>query len=171
MRATARSGVAPNPTGILNNTSVNAVTNGGAGTALGTIKWSNLISAWSAIRVANGWAPTDAIMAPRTLTGFAALADSTGQPLRRPDLLANMRFRDTSAIPINDTVGASVDCSEMFVGDFARSMVFGVREVLTVIRSIEVKATSGLITFVCHSRMDVGITYPACLAKITGIRP
>jgi len=164
------SGSAPTPTGILNNATVNAVTNGTNGATLSSIAWKNLTAAIQAILTANAFMPTDAIMAPRSLIGFANLVDTLGQPLRRPDVLQPINFAATSQIPINLTVGSSSDCTEIYLGNFARAMLYGVRETLTVIRSIEVKASTGLVSFFCHSRMDVGITYPTALAKITGVR-
>ncbi len=164
------SGTPPEPRGLLNIVGVNAVTNGAAGTALGTIKWSNLTTAYQNILDANGPAPTAAIMAPRTLTGFAALADSTGQPLQRPDLLRPIEFIATSQLPVNLTVGGSTDCSEMFIGDF-REFVIGLREDVSIMRADQLFAANGQVAFICHMRVDVGATWPAAFAKVTGIRP
>jgi len=164
------SGTPPNPQGILNNASVNAVTNGTNGATQSSLKWTNIISAMQAILTANAPIPTNAIMAPRSLTGFSSLVDTTGQPLRRPDMVLPMKFAATSAIPVNLTVGSSSDCTELYIGDFAHTMLFGMRETLTIIRADQLNAATGQITFFGHSRVDVGIYYPQGLAKVTGVR-
>ena len=164
------SGAGNEPTGLLNQAGIASITNGAAGTALGTIKWSNLNSAVQSILDANGPMPTSAIMAPRTLVGFAGLADSTGQPLRRPSLLEPMQFIATSQIPVNLTVGASTDCSELYVGHFPELLI-GLREDVTVMRADQLYAATGQVGFFCHARADVGLLHAAAFAKATGIRP
>lgn len=164
------SGTPPEPRGILNTTNVAAITNGAAGTALGTIKWSNLLDATKTILGYDAPMPTAAIMAPRTLTGFAALADSTGQPLQRPPLLNDVRFLATSQIPINLTVGASTDCSECYIGDFTK-VLFAMREQVSIQRLNELYAATGQLAFVGHIRADVAVLYPRAFAVATGIRP
>lgn len=163
------SGTAPEPRGILNTSGIQSVTNGANGTAQATIKWSNLLDAVKAITAADAPMPTAAIMAPRTLTGFAGLADSTGQPLRRPDLLEGLKFIASSQIPVNLTVGASSDCSEIYCGDFTK-VLFAMREAVTIQRLTELYAESGQIGFVGHVRADVMVEYPAAMAVATGIR-
>ena len=113
--------------------------------------------------------PTAAIMAPRSLVGYSALADTTNQPLARPDLLKNLQFIAASAVPVNLTVGASTDCTEVYVGDFSRVVVV-LRERPTIILANELFATSGQVGFVCHVRADVAVLYPRAFAVITGIR-
>jgi hypothetical protein len=69
------SGTPPTPRGLANVSGVQSITNGAAGATQSSIKWANLIAAWSAIRAADGPVPTAAIMAPRALTGYAALVE------------------------------------------------------------------------------------------------
>jgi HK97 family phage major capsid protein len=163
------SGTPPEPTGLLNTANVNAVTNGANGATLSTIKWANLISAYQAILDANGPVPTAAIMAPRSVAGFASLADSTGQPLQRPALLAPVEFIATSQIPVNLTVGSSTDCTELYVGDFSNMMI-GMRESISVMANSQLYAATGQVGFFVHARVDFGVTYPVAFAKITGVR-
>lgn len=162
-------GTAPEPRGILNTVGIQAVTNGAAGALLSAIKWSNMLDAYKAIIAADAPAPTAAIMAPRTLTGMAALADSTGQPLRRPGLLDPLRFIASSQVPINLTVGASTDCSEVYIADFTK-LLFAMRESLSIQRLNEAFATTGQVAFVGHVRADVMLTYPTAFAVATGVR-
>jgi HK97 family phage major capsid protein len=162
-------GTAPEIRGLSNIVRVGAVTNGAAGATLATIKWANLNSAYQTILEANGPVPTAAIMAPRTLVGFAGLADTTGQPLRRPALLDPMEFIATSQIPINLTVGASTDCTELFCGTF-QEFVLGIREDVTIVRADQTHVGTGQGGFYCFARVDVGAVHPASFVKITGVR-
>ena len=116
------SGTAPEPRGIRNIVGIQAVTNGVNGASLATTRYANLLSATQSILTVNGFMPTAAIMAPRTLVGFGSLADTTNQPLQRPDMLKNLQMVATSQLPVNLTVGSSTDCSEIFVGDFTRTL-------------------------------------------------
>lgn len=163
-------GTAPQPRGLLNTAGVQLVTNGAAGASLATLRFANLLSGYQAIRSADAPAPTAAIMAPRTLVGFSALADTTNQPMRRPPLLESMRMLDTSQIPVNLTVGASNDCSEVYTGDF-RWTLFFMRENVSIQLLTELYAGTGEIGFMCHVRADFLVIYPAAFAVITGVRP
>jgi HK97 family phage major capsid protein len=163
------SGTAPEPRGILNTSGIQSVTNGANGAPLAS--YANFISAVQAIRAADAPMPTAAIMAPRSLAKLEGLTDSTGQPLRRPPLLEQWRFVDTSAVPVNLTVGSSTDCSEIYIGDF-RNVTFFFREGPVSIQLLkEAFATSGQLAFACHARVDVGVLYPSALAVVTGVRP
>jgi HK97 family phage major capsid protein len=163
-------GGAPEPRGIKNVSGVQSVTNGAAGTALGTIKFSNLLSAYSAILGADAPTPTAAIVHPRTAVGFASLVDSTGQPLQRPDMLRDLRMITSSQVPVNLTVGGSTDCSDAYIGDFTKA-IFMVREFFSVQRLDEAFATNGQVGFIAHARLDFALEYPAAFSVVTGIRP
>jgi HK97 family phage major capsid protein len=164
------SGTPPEPRGIRNIAGISAVTNGANGASLATTRFANLMSATQALLNANGGLPTAAIMAPRTLVGFGALADTTNQPLQRPDLLRNVEMVTTSQLPVNLTVGTSTDCSEIFVGNFART-AFVMRESFSIQRLNELFAANGQVGFMCHTRMDFVAEYPSTLALVTGVRP
>ncbi len=163
------SGSAPEPRGILNVSGIQSVTNGATGSAQATIKWANMLDSIKALLNANAPMPTAAIMAPRSLTGFAGLADSTGQPLQKPDLLKDVRFIATSQIPINLSVSTSTDCTELYMGDFSL-MAYAMRETLSVQIARELYAGTGQVGFICHARADVICKYPAAFAVSTGIR-
>jgi HK97 family phage major capsid protein len=162
-------GTAPEPRGILNTSSIQSVANGANGAAQAGLRWSNLMSAYQAIIAADAPAPTAAIMAPRSFIGFGNLADSTNQPLMRPDTLKSMRFLSTSQIPVNLTVGTSNDCTEIYVGNFS-SVLFMMRENVSVQLLNEAFSSTGEIGFMCHVRADVVVEYPAALAVVTGVR-
>ena len=101
---------------------------------------------------------------------MALFADTTGQPLRRPDALANWKFLTTSQIPTDLTVGTSDDCGEIYVGDFTQ-FAYYLREGVSVQIARELYAGTGEIGFICHMRLDVAALYPAAFAVITGVRP
>jgi HK97 family phage major capsid protein len=164
------SGTAPEPRGVRNVAGIQTVTNGANGASLATTRWANLLSATQAILTANGGVPSAAIMAPRTLVGFGSLADTTNQPLQRPDLLRNVNMIATSQLPVNLTVGTSTDCTEIFVGDFRRT-AWVLRESFSIQKLDQPFATTGQIGFVAHVRADFIAEYPATLALVTGVRP
>ncbi|MDA8127574.1 MAG: phage major capsid protein [Betaproteobacteria bacterium] len=161
------SGTAPEPRGLLNTTGIQAVDNGTNGAS--PTDYANFFSAVTAILAANGPMPTAAIMSPRSLVKFGGLADSTGQPLRVPDMLTPLKQVATSQIPNDLTVGTSTDCSELYIGEFSR-MYFAMREAVSIQLLNELYAGTGEIGFACHVRADVVVTYPAAFAVVTGVK-
>lgn len=160
-------GVAPEPRGLLNTADINTVTNGAAGAVLSG--YGNLFSAAQASLQADAGMPTAAIMAPRSLVKLGALVDTTGQPLMVPTMLKDVQLLSSSQIPTNLTVGASTDCSEIYLGDFSK-MIFGMRESLNIQLLDESFALNGQIGFLCHARMDVAVLYPKAFTLVTGVR-
>ena len=161
------SGTAPEPRGILNVSGIQSVTNGTNGTALAS--YANLFSAVQALLQADAPMPTAAIMSPRSLVKLGGLTDSTGQPLRVPDALKNLKLISTSQIPNNLTVGSSSDCSEIYLGDFSK-MYFAMRENVSIQLLNELYAGTGEIGFACHMRADVVVQYPAAFSVVTGVK-
>lgn len=162
------SGTNPEPRGILNTPNIKAVANGANGAALAG--YANFFSAAQELLQANAPMPTAAIMSPRSLVKLGGLVDTTGQPLRKPDMLQNLTMLSTSAVPDNLTVGTSSNCSEIYVGDFTK-VVFMMREQMSIQVAKELFATTGEIGFICHVRADVAVLYPSALAVVTGIKP
>ena len=162
------SGTAPEPRGILNTVGIQAVSNGANGAALAN--YANLFSAAQALLQADAPMPIAAIMSPRSLIKLGGLLDSTGQPVTKPAMLEPLQLIATSQIPNTLTVGASTDCSEIYVGDFTR-MFFAMRESVSIQLLQELYAGTGEIGFACHVRADVVVTYPAAFAVVTGVRP
>ena len=163
------SGTAPEPRGLLNTVGVQAVTNGAAGASLATTRYSNFFSGMQAIMAANGPAPTAAIMAPRSLTTLGGQLDTTGQPIEIPPLLRDVRMIVTSQIPTDLTVGASEDCSELYLGTF-ENLVFTLRESPSIQLLDQLYAGTGEIGFMCHARVDVAVLRPSVFAIVTGVR-
>ncbi len=161
------SGTAPEIRGLLNTVGVHVVESGADGAAL--TNYAKFIEAARKIKEANAPAPTAVIMSPREDESVALFADTTGQPLRRPDALANWQFLTSSQIPTNLTVGTSTDCAEAYLGDFTR-LAFFVREGVSVQVVSELFAGTGQIAFICHARLDVAPLYPQAFAVIKGVR-
>ena len=162
------SGTNPEPLGILGTAGVSAVSNGANGASLAG--YGNFFTATQTLLQANAPAPTAAIMSPRSLVKLGALVDSTGQPLRKPQMLESLNLISTPAVPDNLTVGTSTDCSEIYVGDFTK-VVFMLRENVSIQLAKELFATTGQVGFICHVRADVAVLYPQALAVIKGVRP
>lgn len=161
------SGVAPEPMGLLGTAGVHSVTNGADGASLSG--YANLFSAVEKILQADAPMPTAAIMSPRSLVMMGGLVDTTGQPLARPGLLEGVAQLNTSQVPNTLTVGASTDCSEIYVGDFTRMNML-LRESVSVQLLTERFAEVGQIGFLCHVRADFAVNYPAAFAVVTGVR-
>jgi len=161
------SGTAPEPRGILNTSGIQSVTNGAAGTALAS--YANLFAATQALLQADAPMPSAAIMSPRSLVKLGGLVDSTGQPVNMPGMLAGLKLIASSQVPNNLTVGASTDCSEIYLGDFSK-LYFAMRESVSIQMLNELYAGTGEIGFACHVRADVVVSYPAAFAIVTGVR-
>jgi HK97 family phage major capsid protein len=163
-------GTAPEARGILNTAGIIAVPNGAAGASLATTRYANFFTATQGLLEANGPMPGAAIMSPRSRVILGGLLDTTNQPMQVPDMLRPMRLLHSSQIPNNLTVGASTDCSEIYVGSFDR-MVFAMRENMSIQRLNEAYATNGQVAFIAHCRCDFGVMYPKAFAVVTGVRP
>ncbi|WP_166207208.1 phage major capsid protein [Cognatiluteimonas telluris] len=161
------SGTAPEIRGLLNITGVNAVDMALPDGAAMT-NYNKFINATRLIKDADAPAPTAAIVSTREDETIALFADTTGQPLRRPEALSDWKFITSSQIPINLTVGASSDCSEAYVGNFGLFTYF-IREGVSVQLLNELYAETGQVGFVCHTRVDVAAMYAKAFAVITGI--
>lgn len=163
-------GTAPEPRGLLNTSGVLSVTNGANGASLATTKFANLFSGVQSMLQVDSPMPTGFIMSPRTKLGFAALVDSTAQPLMMPAMLAPIPMLSTSQISNALTVGSSTDCTQIFMGDFNR-MAFMMREAVHIQLVDQLFAGTGEIGFYCHVRADVLVQYPKAFAVVTGVRP
>jgi HK97 family phage major capsid protein len=162
-------GTPPQPTGILNTSGIQAVGNGTNGASLGTTAYTNFITAIQALLGADAPKPNAFIMAPRSLTTLAGLLDSQNNARRAPPIVSDVPFLATSQIPINLTVGTSSDCSEIYAGDFTK-VVYVMRERPSIQLARELYAGTGQIGFICHTRLDVAVEYPAAFAVVTGVR-
>lgn len=163
------SGTAPEPRGLLNTSGVNTIDHGG-GDGASLEDYAPLLSGMETMLAADAPQPNAVICSPRSLIKWAGLLDTTGQPIRKPDIVQSLPIIATSQIPNDLTVGTADDCTEIYMGNFSH-MYFLLRENVSILRLNEVFATTGEIGFVCHVRADVVVTYPAAFTVVTGIRP
>jgi HK97 family phage major capsid protein len=174
-RASLRgSGAAPEPRGILNQTGVTLTAHGANGSvigsppAAGTIGWEFLVQAAGAVRTSN-FEPNAQILAPRTGQSLALLRDTTNQYIAPPSYLDNIPRLPTNQVPINLTVGGSVDCSEVYTGQFDQLMV-GIRTTFNLHYLGERFLDNGQVAFLAYLRGDVQLAHPAAFVVDTGIR-
>ncbi|MEF9965741.1 MAG: phage major capsid protein [Comamonas sp.] len=162
------SGTAPEPRGLLNTAGVQVVDFGGANGA-SLASYAPILQGMGAVMNADGPMPNAVIGAPRSVISLAGLVDTTGQPIRKPELLQSLPILHTSQVPVDLTVGTGKDCSELYVGDF-RGMYFLMRENVSIQLLREAFASTGEIGFACHVRADVVIPYPQTFAVVKGVR-
>lgn len=133
--------------------------------------YTPILRAWGALLGANVQRPTAAIMAPRTLISLANLRDNSWQPLRKPEMIADLPLIATPQIPVNLTNGIPKSTgkeSEIYVGDFSQ-MYFLMREAVSIQLLREAFSSTGEIGFLCHVRADVVINRPAAFAVVQGV--
>lgn len=162
------SGVAPEPTGILNSTGVNVVDMGTDGAALS--RYSNLLAAHQLIADGNCSDPTAAIMSNRERFAYADMVDASAQPLNRPGLIKELPFLGTTKLPVDLTHGGATNASNMYLGDFSQLM-FGIRSGLRIEVLKERFAETMQIGFLCHIRMDIALAQPKAFTVIKGVIP
>lgn len=162
------SGTAPEPRGIFNTTGIGSVSMGTNGAAL--TSFDNVIDLVQVLQVAKAPDPTAAIMAPRTATTIAKLKDTTNQPLRKPEALANLPFMVTTQVPITQTQGTANNASCIIAGDFSQVMI-GIRSSLRIELLRELYAATHQYAFVAHLRADIQVARPGALAKLIGVIP
>lgn len=117
------SGTGSEPTGVSKTAGVGSFSMGTNGAALDD--YSPFVEALNVLQTANAQDPTAVIIAPRTNKEAGLLADSTGQPLRRPQSIQNLPFLVTSKLPINETQGTSNTASRAVMGYFPDVLIGG----------------------------------------------
>jgi HK97 family phage major capsid protein len=162
-------GVDPEPRGIRNQTGVEIVSLGANGAT--PTNYDFLIDAVAAIRDNNGQ-PNSAIYASRTATTLDKLKDSTGQPLRAPEVVANLNRLVSNQIPADLTQGSATDASEAYVGDFS-TVLIGIRPTVGMrVKVLSERYADNLqVGLLAWLRADVALARPEHMAVVTGIRP
>jgi HK97 family phage major capsid protein len=175
-------GVAPQPKGIRNQTSVviDSTTFGTDGAAISTTTPTGAVGwDWLAKQISALWGvnenPNAVIYAPRTAGELDLLRATTGEPLGPPNSVANLQRLFTNQIPINQTQGGSSDCSSAFVGDFSAALIGMRRDVVVeVSRFASVGSTSLFSTLGvgirAYLRADFQVARPGAFRVVTGIR-
>lgn len=159
------SGTAPEPRGVKNTTGITTASMGANGAAPGSM--DVLIDAVGRLADNNETA-TGIIYAGRTAREFAKLKDSTGQPLRTPEFLANVPRFDTNQVPINLTQGSSSAASDIFTADW-RQLLIGVRTQLMIKVLTERYSDNGQTGFVAWWRGDIAVARPKAFDATTGV--
>lgn len=161
------SGSGSEPAGVASMAGVSSVSMGTNGAALAS--YSPILDAVQAVETAN--AKVSALVGhPRTMRAINGLADSTGQPLRRPESLASLPFLSTTGVPITDTQGTASNASKLFVGDWSRLWI-GVRTDLRVEVLRETYAGNLQYGFLAYLRADIQASHENAFAKVVGVIP
>jgi HK97 family phage major capsid protein len=162
------SGSGQEPRGIVNQSGVTLQSSGANGAV--PTNHDFLVDAIGSIWAANG-EPNARIYASRTAQKLAKLKDSTGQPLRAPDAVTAVKELISNQVPINLTVGTSVDCSEAYVGQFSELLI-GMRTAFRLEASrVAGNAFENLQVYIrAYIRADVALAHPAVFTVVQGVR-
>ncbi len=160
------SGIAPEPQGVKAATGVTTLSSGANGAA--PTSWDFLVDAEGTL-ADNNFDATAVIDAPRTERELGKLKDSTGQPLRMPDYIADLPRYPTNQVPINLTQGTSVDASDVFTADWGNLMI-GVRHQFSVKVMDQRYLDTGEVGLFCFWRGDVQLARPKAFVVTTGVR-
>lgn len=163
------SGASNQPTGMANMSGgINEHSMGTNGAAISD--FTDVLDAVQLMQDDNAGGVSGMIMAPRTHRVFAGLADTTGQPLRRPFTLENIPFLETTQVPVDQTQGTATDASSIYLGDFS-DLIIGMRSRLRVEILKERYADTLQIGFLVHMRLDIQAWREQSLCRIVGIIP
>lgn len=161
-------GTGNQPTGVRSQSGVELISLGAAGA---TPTMANYITAVYGVRKDN-FEPSAALWSARTAETYAKLVDTTGQPLNYAPDVASVPRLTTNQIPNNLTVGASTDCSEVYVGDW-KELLVGFRPNIGVqVQRLGERFSDTLqIGLLFYIRADVQLGHPAAFSVLTGVRP
>jgi HK97 family phage major capsid protein len=162
-------GTAPEPRGVLNQSGVTLTAHGANGTTITTTTaydWH--LDAIGAVRAA-GFDPNAHIQAPRTSTSLSKLREATTSAYLAPppNLLPMLT---TKSVPINVTVGTSVDASYVFTADWSNLLV-GLRTPFRL-RFLGERYLADTLSyaFLAYLRADVQVAQPTAFVVDTGVR-
>jgi HK97 family phage major capsid protein len=162
------SGSAPEPRGVLNTSGITTTTHGANGALITNYDFH--LDAVGAVRNSN-FEPNAQIQAPRTATSLSKLKEATTNAYTAPPAgLATIPRLNTKQIPINLTVGTSVDCSEVYTADWSQLMI-GIRTDFRLLFLRERYLADTLsYAFLAYLRADVQLAQPAAFVVDTGVR-
>jgi HK97 family phage major capsid protein len=154
-------------TGIASTTGINSVSMGTNGAAL--TSYDKLLDVAYELSLDN--APmSGVVMHPRSAIALAKLADTTGQPLRKPDVLSLVPFHSSTALPINQTQGSASNASTVIAGDF-RKLLIGVRTSVHIEILKERYADTYSYGVLYALRADTCVARPKSFCKLVGVIP
>jgi HK97 family phage major capsid protein len=136
------------------------------------IDYTVILNGISALLTRNAAFPTAAIMSTRSYMKFAGLQNTLHDALRKPDILADLPFLETSKIPVNDNAGSPVtpNGSAVFIGDYTQAML-GTRMDLRIEVLKERYAEAGQLAFTAWWRGDFQLRHPESFDIQTGLLP
>lgn len=155
------------PAGIYGTSGILSVTSSTNGDELSD--YSKLLDAVYELQ-SNSSNPNAVVMSPREAKVINGFADTTDQPLRRPDALVNLPFLVSASVPITQTQGGSTDASTILVGDFTRLLI-AIRVGLRIEVLKETYAANHQYGFQASMRIDSSVIRPKSFCKVTGIVP
>jgi HK97 family phage major capsid protein len=131
-----------------------------------------ILNGMSALLTRNAAFPTAAIMSTRSYMKFAWLQNTLHDALRKPDIIPDDFFLQTSKIPVNDPVGspATNNGSAIYIGDYTQAML-GIRTDLRVEVLRERYAEAGQLGFTAWWRGDFQLRHPESFDIQTGVQP
>lgn len=160
-------GTAPEPRGVKNTTGITTQSQGTNGAVMGN--YDPFVDAIGTLRDNNEDA-TGIIYAPRTERGLNKLKDTTGQPLRPPQVVTDVPRYATNQVPINLTHGTATNSTDAFVADWTKLLV-GIRTSFEIKVLTERWADYGQVAFMVWLRGDIVVARPKAFVVITGILP
>ena len=158
-------GTSNSPTGLLNDA---GITPTALDAPLTADSYAELLAAVFAVRKRN-LKPSAAIYSEREAEVYAAMADSTGQPLRAPRIVEELPQFSTTSVPTD--LGAGTNESALFVGKFDQ-LAIGYRPSLSIkVEQSRVRGDDLTVELVAYARADVAVLRPAAFEVVEGIQP
>ncbi len=165
--ATGAQASPPGPLGILGNLQANYTAGilgaGANGTAItAATPWNELLTTYY-LPLRNNEAPTAILMNAAMAQKYSMTYDTLGQPLRKPDALANVPWLITNQIPSFTQGTMTSIATDIFCGDF-RQVLIGTRLDMTLQVLTERYAEVGLVGLLATFRGDIALARPRSMA-------
>lgn len=156
------------PMGVVNWDGVGSVSMGADGAQI--TSYDPLLDAVYEAHVDNAGDFSAAVFHPRTERTLSKIKDGAGLPMPRPPAIESLPLYSTTQIPIDETQGASTDCSSIICGDFSQ-MIVGVRTQLQIEVLRERFADTLQYGILAYLRTDMVLAHPEAFVRIVGVKP
>lgn len=156
------------PMGVVNWSGIGSVSLGTDGAQISG--YDSFLDAVYEAHVDNAGDFSAAVMHPRTEKTISKFKDGAGLPLRRPQAVESLPFLSSTQVPINETQGASSDCSSIICGDFTQMLV-GMRTQLQIELLRERFASEMQYGLLAYLRADMVLAHPESFVRIVGVKP
>jgi len=157
------SGSDPEPTGLTNVSGINEITHDAALTS-----YAPFVSARTKVLESNADGVSAFVLNPRDDGTLAGLADTTNQPLMKPEAIRDIPFLTSMSVPTN-LGAASPPTDSIIVGGSFRHLLIGMRSEIRIEVLRERFADNLQYGFLAWLRADVAVEHAAAFSKITGI--